>query len=325
MVVCLALKQKVTIGLIVIFYSLCYVGIKSALPYTPPLFFAATRTLIGGLTLLPMLAFAGRGILPQRSNWRWIAILALLSTGLGAAAMFFAAEMTTVGIASVLGNISPLLTIIIAITFLHEVFTRSKAVVLLLGVAGIIFISLPSLRISDGTGLKGPLFALATSGLAAITNIVVKRLLERQELLRMVTWQLLLGGIILLFASFAFESWANIQLTPGFFVIVLLLGIFGTAFTNYAWYTLIQWEDVGKVSMYFFLVPVLGLLSGVLFYRESVTLAQSMGVALIILGTILLSRLKSSNKERPFNHASVLQVGGVAGARSTIAAQSSNV
>jgi drug/metabolite transporter (DMT)-like permease len=324
MVSSLALKQRVTIGLIVIFYSLCYVGIKSALPYTPPLFFAATRTLIGGLTLLPMLALAGRGVLPHRSNWRWIAILALLSTGLGAAAMFFAAEMTTVGIASVLGNISPLLTIIIAITFLHEVLTKGKAVVLFLGIAGIIFISLPSIRVSDGVGLKGPLFALATSGLAALTNIVVKRLLERQELLRMVTWQLLLGGFILLFASFAFESWANVQLTPEFFVIVLLLGIFGTAFTNYAWYTVIQWEDVGKMSMYFFLVPVLGLLSGVVLYGESVTFVQGIGVALIILGTILLSRLKSSNKQGPSEDKSLVRSGVVAGALATIAVHDSN-
>lgn len=285
-------KRGITVSLIVIVYSLCYIGIKSALPYIPPLLFAALRLFAGGFALLVVLWSTNSQIIPKRSNWRWIMVLALLSSALGSAVMFYAADMSSVGIASVLGNLQPLLTVIMALVFLKEPLTASKSTVLILGSIGIILISLPSLRSPITTETTGAVLAFGSSALVASTNIIVKRYLDRKELLRMVVWQLLIGSGILFIVSSIIESWSGIVFNGTLLIVLILLGVIGTGLVNYAWYSVIGWEEVGKVTMYFFLVPVIGFLSGILFYNESFQLIQLIGTAAIIFATIYLAHSK---------------------------------
>ena len=286
------LIRNLTIILVVAASSFCYLGIKSALPYTPPLFFAAIRTFVGGAALLLLLPLNHSPIMPERKHWRWIGILALLSSAVGSASMFFAAEMTTVGIASILGNLQTLLTVILAIIFLKESMTLPKVSILTFGVLGIILISFPALGSSSSVQTEGAIFAFGSSAIVATTNIIVKRYLERKELLRIVTWQLILGGTVLFIASFITEQWSNISFNITFVGVIILLGVIGTGILNFAWYTIIQLEDVGKVSMYFFLVPVIGFFSGVAFNKESVEAIQIIGSVIIVVAMIFLSRIK---------------------------------
>ncbi len=286
------LKRNLTILLVVAAYSLCYIGIKSALPYIPPLFFAALRILSGGVALLVLLSLGRSPILPDRSNWRWIGILALVSSALGSAIMFYAADMTSVGIASVLGNLQPMLTVLLALIFLHESVTLSKAGILLVGTFGIVLISLPSLRSSQGGESAGALLAFASSLIVATTSIIVKRHFAREELLRMLTWQLLIGAAVLFGASLVVESWSGVEFNSTLIWVLIALGVVGTGLVNYAWYTAIGWGEVGKVSMYFLLVPVIGFFSGVVFHKESFQLIQLIGAASIIIAMIFLTRMK---------------------------------
>lgn len=288
------LKRNLTILLIVTVYSLCYIGLKSALPYVPPLFFAGLRILSGGVALLVLLSFSQSPILPDRSNWTWIGILALVSSALGSAVMFYAADMTSAGIASVLGNLQPMLTVLLALVFLHERVTLSKGSILLVGSAGIVLMSLPALRSPQEMESTGALLAFASSLIVAITNIIVKRHLERQELLRMLTWQLLLGAAVLFVASAIAESWSGIEFNATLIWVLIALGVIGTGLVNYAWYTAISWGEVGKVSMYFLLVPVIGFISGIVFHKETFQGIQLIGAAAIILAMVFLARMKLS-------------------------------
>ena len=121
----------------------------------------------------------------------------------------------------------------------------------------------------------------------AVTNVVVKRI-AGEELLRIVTWQLLLGSVPLFVASIATESWTAIHLSGVFVTVALILGILGTAFVNYAWYKIIQRDDVGRVGMFFFLVPVIGLLSGVLLFGEKITPVQAAGMVITVFALAFL-------------------------------------
>lgn len=286
------LKRNLTILLVVAAYSLCYIGIKSALPYIPPLFFAALRILAGGVALLVLLSLSRSSILPDRSHWRWIGILALVSSALGSAIMFYAADMTSVGIASVLGNLQPMLTVVLAFIFLHESITPSKGSILLVGSIGIVLMSLPAMRSSQAGESTGALLAFASSLIVAITSIIVKRHFERQELLRMLTWQLLIGAAVLFAASSFVESWSGIEFSSTLIWMLVALGIIGTGFVNFAWYTVIGWGEVGKVSMYFFLVPVIGFLSGIVFHKESFQPIQLVGAGAIVVAMIFLAKMK---------------------------------
>lgn len=280
-------KRNLTIALIMGVYALCYIGIKIALPHAPPIFFGGIRILVGGVALLVALLVSGSAILPPKGTWGWVCGLAFVATFGGTATMFIAAKETSVGLASVLGNLQPILTLALALAFLNEKATRAKITALTLGTFGIVLISLPSIA-SGGVGeAKGSILALTSSLIVAITNVAVKRI-AGAELLRIVTWQLLLGSVPLFAASLASESWRSVHFNGPFVLTALVLGMLGTAFVNYAWYRVIQKEDVSRVGMFFFLVPVIGLLSGVLLFGEKITGIQAAGAVVTVVALAFL-------------------------------------
>ena len=281
------MSRTLSIVLIMAVYALCYIGIKIALPHAPPLFFGGIRILVGGLALLTALLVSRTPILPAKGNWGWVVGLALLATFGGTATMFLAAKEASVGIASVLGNLQPILTLALALMFLGERATSAKLAALALGTIGIILISLPSLAAGGFGEARGAVLALTSSLIVAVTNVAVKRI-AGEELLRIVTWQLVLGSVPLFVASIATESWSAIHFNGIFVTAALVLGMLGTAFVNYAWYKIIQREDVGRVGMFFFLVPVVGLLSGVLLFGEKITPVQAAGIVVTVTGLAFL-------------------------------------
>ena len=288
------MSRTLSIVLIMAVYALCYVGIKVALPHAPPLFFGGIRILIGGLALLTALVVSQTSIWPAKGNWGWVVGLALLATFGGTATMFIAAKEASAGIASVLGNLQPILTLALALMFLGEKATWSKLTALVLGTVGIVLISVPSLAAGGFGEAKGAVLALASSLIVAVTNVAVKRI-AGEELLRIITWQLLFGSVPLLVASAATESWTAIHINGVFVTAALLLGVLGTAFVNYAWYKIVQREDVGRVGMFFFLVPVIGLLSGVLLFGEKITPVQAGGIV-VTVGSLAFLRNRPSKE-----------------------------
>lgn len=281
------MSRTLSIVLIMAVYALCYIGIKVALPHAPPFFFGGVRMLVGGAALLTALLVSRTPIMPAKGHWGWVIGLALLATFGGTATMFLAAKEASVGIASVLGNLQPILTLALALTFLGEKSTGPKLAALALGTVGIFLISLPAISAGGLGEARGAALALASSLIVAITNVVVKRI-PGEELLRIVTWQLLLGSVPLFVASISTESWTKIHFNGVFVTAALVLGMLGTAFVNYAWYKVIQRDDVGRVGMFFFLVPVIGLLSGVLLFGEKITPVQGAGILVTVFALALL-------------------------------------
>lgn len=58
----------------------------------------------------------------------------------------------------------------------------------------------------------------------------------------------------------------------------------GTSLASALWYWLVQRDDLGRLAMYLFLVPVLGLTIAALAFGERIGLLESTGVALTIAG-----------------------------------------
>lgn len=71
-------------------------------------------------------------------------------------------------------------------------------------------------------------------------------------------------------------------------VFVLLGGLFGVLFAQYFYFKALQFGDVGRVMPVVGSFPVLAFVLSVIVFGESVTLAKSIGVVLVVLGVVLL-------------------------------------
>lgn len=89
-------------------------------------------------------------------------------------AMFLSPGLTGAGI--ILGNLQPLLVIVLATVFLSERLTRYTTAARALGVAGASLSAPPALFGPDGYGLPGAVLALAASAGAAVGSVIIKRM-----------------------------------------------------------------------------------------------------------------------------------------------------
>lgn len=265
----------------------CYPAIKVGLEFAPSLRFAGLRTLVGGLALLLVLLIRRKPLWPEARLARWILPLGLLATTLTFGAMFASPAYTGAGIASVLGNTQPLIIIVLAALFLGENIGLRKALALLLGLAGVTLLALPALRGQIGHNLLGAMLALGSSASAAVASVTVKRLHPGKDLMSLTAWQLVAGSVVLLGLSAFFEPQGTIAWTGGFVGILLFLALAGTALSTWLWFWLLQRAEAGRLSMFLFLVPVLGLFIAIGAFGERLNLLQVGGVTLILIAVLL--------------------------------------
>lgn len=267
-----------------VLYAGCYAAIKTGLAYAPPFLFAAMRALIGGVLVLFVGAASGRSIVPARRLWLTISVLAIVGPVAGFAAMFNSPLHTGAGLASVVGNSGPLVIIVLAAIFLGEPMTGGKVTAALLGLAGLTLIAVPKSASAAPwhfTAVALPLLA-AMSG--AGESLIVKRARPGADVLSVVGWQFLLAAPVLFLLSHWFEADRKVVWTPSFIAILLFLASGATALATSLWYWLVQREEVSRLSLVLFLVPVAGLVLGFWLFSERISFIQAIGVALVLSG-----------------------------------------
>lgn len=267
-------------------YGVCFVAIKAGLPYAPPLLFAGLRTLIGGAVLLGLVLMRRQPLVPARWAWPWILAAAVSATTVSFGAMFLSPGRAGAGLAAVLGNLQPLLVIALAAPVLGERLTRRTALALALGLTGVLLIAAPTLFGPGRSAAVGAVLALAASAGAAGGSVLMKRMGRPAAVPLVTAWQLVVGSAPLLAASAFVEHGARVRWTAEFVGLLLFLAVVGTALTTAVWYALIQRHDVGRLSLFFFLVPVFGLAAAVVAFGESVGRLEGVGIGVIIAGII---------------------------------------
>lgn len=270
---------------VVIAAATCAVVVKAGIAFAPPILFGGLRSALAGAVLLLAAAFRKE---PVRLGWRmfgWVAVIALLATTAPYGGMFLAPARMGAGVASVLANLQPLFTIALAAAFLGERLTLRGALALAAGVVGVVVLVGPKLSM-PGAELVGPASAVAASVGAAAGSVMVRRLRDRVPVLSLAGWQLLLGSLPLLGAGLV--GGGSIRWTGTFVAALLYLALVGTAFSTALWFWLLRYDEAGRLSLYLFLIPLLGLLLGVLVFREPLRLPELAGGALVV-GAVALA------------------------------------
>jgi drug/metabolite transporter (DMT)-like permease len=150
--------------------------------------------------------------------------------------------------------------------------------------AGVVLIAYPALAGPGAYGFSGAALAIAASGGAAAGSIIAKRANLRRDLLAVTAWQLILGSLPLGAVSAILERNEPVFWRPEFVGLLLFLALAGTSLATAVWYWLIQQEDVGRLSLVLFLVPIFGLAIGTLALQETIGPLEAIGAALTVAG-----------------------------------------
>jgi probable blue pigment (indigoidine) exporter len=254
-----------------------YLVSDQLLPPDRPLFAATVRALPAGLVLLALRRRLPTGI------WWWRAVsLGVCNIGLFFPLIFLAAFHLPGGLAATLQATSPLVVMGLAWGLVNERPGGLRIGAALVGLVGVALLVLRSPGEVDTIGL------LAASGsvlVSALGFVLVKRWPAPVDMLTLVSWQLVVGGLVLLPVGVLVEGPpppVDLPAVGGF----LWLGVLGTVVAYACWFHGLSRMPAGAVSLIGLLNPVVGTMLGALVAGELFGWAQALGMVLVLGGVV---------------------------------------
>jgi probable blue pigment (indigoidine) exporter len=258
-----------------------YLVTEDFLPPGRPLFAATMRALPAGLVLL-----AWRRRLPH-GDWWWRAIvLGLCNIGLFFPLIFLAAYHLPGGLAATLQATSPLAVMAIASVGIGE---RSGIVRIAAALVGMVGVGLLMLRNPGGVDTLGLVGAFGSVVVSAVGFVLVKKWEPPVDMLTLVSWQLVVGGLALLPVGLLVEG-PPPSLDLSSVLAFLWLGGVGTALAYVCWFRGLRLMPAGAASLIGLVNPVVGTVLGVAFAGEVFGPVQALGMALVLGGVVVGQR-----------------------------------
>lgn len=275
--------------LVMFLWALCFPLINVGLSGSPPMAFAALRAALSGGVLLLAAQALRRPPVAGGSIWGGLVLVGLTATSLGFFGMFYGGGRVSPGLATVIANTQPLIAAVLAWGFLDEHLRAVQRWGLAAGFAGIVLIGAPSLSGSDSQ-LLGIVYILIAAVGIAVSNVVLKRLAGRVDILRAMGWQLLIGAVPLALLATAVEDISRIHWSWPFVVNLVVLSAIGTSAAFVLWFALLQRARLSQLNVFTFLTPIFGLVMGAAFFAERIHGIELAGIGLSLLGIYGVSR-----------------------------------
>ena len=291
------------------FWLLCliwgssFLFIRIGVEHVPPLQLVFIRTLIAAMGLNAVLwwqkkSFPGRG-----RNLFDITFLGVVNTVMPFFLITWGETHIESSLASILQGTAALFTLLVAhFTFADERITPRKLLGLALGFLGVVVLTS---RDASTVGAAKPLLYLLGQLAVVVASFCYaiggtysrKAMQQRLEPLQVSAGTMTIAAIvtgILMVITPAFGGLPPVdirQLDSGVLLAVLTLGFLNTFIAYLIFYGLVAKLGAARTSMVTYVIPVVGLVLGVIFLREKLEYRLILG-ALMIVGSIAVVNLK---------------------------------
>ena len=274
-----------TLLLVTLVWGFNFAIVKVGLAQLPPILFVSLRFFVVALLLLPFLKW------PQHKR----GLIALLGVTLGVVhfSMFFLGvsglEASTAAIAIQLQV--PFASIVAAVVYRDRLGWRR-----LLGMA----FAFAGVALVAGAPRSHPaigslLLVIGAACVWSIASMMMKEIGDELDVLALNGWVAIIAAPLLLVVSLIFEHGQGAALAASdwrAWLSLLFQACLVTLFGYSVWYRMMRRFSLNQVMPFTLLVPVFGVLSGVLFLGDHLTRLMLLGAALTIagIGIIVLRR-----------------------------------
>lgn len=224
----------------------------------PPFTAAAARLGVAGVLLLVVLRLAGRPVAPGVGAAP-LAWLGLTQTAIFYGATFWGIAHAGAGLAAVLANSDPLFVAALGAVFLAERLTRRQWTGMVVGFVGVAIAVSPAGLFPPEVSVDALVVVLGALAWAVGTIVATRGVRGAGEPLALAGWQMVAGAFMLAVLAAATEG--DGVVTARTVALVVVLAAAGSAAPLALFYTALVRAPAGEVSAWFFLVPVVGLLT----------------------------------------------------------------
>ncbi|WP_154224705.1 DMT family transporter [Marinicella rhabdoformis] len=282
-------KNALTVIVVMFLWAICYPLITIGLEHAPHITFAACRASIAGVILLLIGYSLGkphpRGIL----LWLLLVLIGIGATTIGFYGMFHASEFLAPGIATVITNLQPMLTAVLAYWFLSEKMSMRQFFAISMGFVGILIITSNNFPDNSNVSTTGIIYLLiAITGLS-VSNLLIKKITGQIDALIAMGWQLIFGSVFLWLLAISTENQRDIDWTIEFIISLSGLSLLGTSLAYWLWFKALEQVDLVFANAFSFLAPAFGISIGILFFNETFSMTTVIGLTVIFTGIVLIN------------------------------------
>lgn len=266
---------------------------------------AGMRAIGAAVCSLPLL-LSRRRLAEMRTHWRPIAIVGLTNSALPFVLFSYAAQSLPAGVSAISDAIAPLLVAASGWMWLGERLDATRASGLLIGLTGVVWLVAGTVGFGHGGGSTGWAMAACVGANVCYTfgAHYSQRRLRGVAPLSVATGSQVAAAALLL----PFTVWLWPAKMPGTQAWLAMFGL-AAACTSIAYvlfYRLMSRIGATKSMAVLYLIPVFGVLWGLIFLHEPITPAMAGGCTIILFGVALTTGLV---RLRPFASKVAAQAG----------------
>jgi drug/metabolite transporter (DMT)-like permease len=249
-----------------------------------PLTFRGATLPFAALGLLLAARLSGDSIRIPREHWGKVLALALFNIAAWNGLILFGVQQMPAGRSAILAYTMPVWTVLFGMALLHEPLSRRKIIGLVLGMLGMAILLGEDVRHITRSPM-GTLFILAAAISWAFGTVLLRRWKPPVPQNTLTGWMMLIGWLpiavcVPLFDEHPISSLAHMSGTAWFAVLYNIF-LAGTV-AHWAWFTMARTLPVAVSSLSSLPVPVVGVLSGILFLGERPGPSEYIALALVL-------------------------------------------
>jgi drug/metabolite transporter (DMT)-like permease len=245
----------------------------------------------GALILFSVLRAVGTPLAIPRSQWQRITLLALLNITCWNILIAYGVAMIPSGRAAVIAYSMPVVAIPLSVWLLGERMTGRKVAGIALGIGGL------GLLLADQVASlqAAPVGVLLVFGAAcswAIGTVLQKKFPVAAPTSVYTAWIMLLGGIPIFVVASIVEAGHHSSISLKAWLAIAYNVLVAFAWAHWAWIKIATSVSVTVFSLSMLLIPVVGVLSGMVFLGERPSMSETAAMLLILaaLATVIAPR-----------------------------------
>ena len=254
-----------------------------------PIVFSATRYVAASILLYGLLWIRKTSIAVSPREILMLTIIGLFGVTLFQGGWAYGLNLTSASKASVLITTSPIFGALISAFRGSRPSLKAWLGIFLafFGVAVVINNSITEIKIGAGT-IVGDLLIVGASFMWALYTFVSEPIVARRGPILVTAYAMLFGAVILILAGIpklGAQNWSAVPVEG--WLSWAFTAVFGAALA-FVWYCSgIARLGITKGMVYSFFIPVVAILTSVIFLGEVITIVQIFGAAIVLLGVKL--------------------------------------
>lgn len=263
---------------------------KLSLNYIPPIAMGSLRMFIGSIVLFCILSLLKIRLIPKRSDWSDIIIIALLQMTLFNLFVNLGLQRSEVSRSVILVFTTPLWVAISMTLFFKEKLHRMALLGLFFGFVGTLILFNPlTYNWHNTRSLVGDSFLILTALSWSASIIYVRRSASKSSPLMLAPWQMLLSAILLACFSSLIEHGQTIHWSWNLALIMLYIGPVATAFGYWGVIEMSRKMQPVNMSLTMLGIPIIGFLSSAYFLKEPLAWPKITALLSLLIGLICVA------------------------------------